>query len=70
MVERQVSQPVILATTAVIGPAQVRARILFTVIYESATAMMTILRGTIVQDTGCSRRLRTSRKASLRSVRP
>lgn len=90
MVERHVSQPVILATMAVIGPAQVLARILwftagrsvspkivglvitsafpasvvilliagtspvalilFAVIYGGANGMMTILRGTIVQD--------------------
>ncbi|TKC91657.1 MFS transporter [Trinickia terrae] len=90
MVERRVSQPVILATMAVIGPAQVLARtlwftagrnvspqivgvtitaafpvsvvilliagtspvalILFAVIYGGANGMMTILRGTIVQD--------------------
>jgi len=89
MVERHVSQPVILATMAVIGPAQVLARILwftvgrnvsprivgltitfafpisvvillvagtspaalilFAVIYGGANGMMTILRGTIVQ---------------------
>lgn len=90
MVERHVSQPVILATMAVIGPAQVLARvllftagrnvspkivgliitsafpasvailliagtspvalILFAIIYGGANGMMTILRGTIVQD--------------------
>ncbi|TDG02443.1 MFS transporter [Paraburkholderia guartelaensis] len=90
MVERHVSQPVILATMAVIGPSQVLARmlwftlgrnvspqivglvittafpvsvvvllvagtspvalILFAVIYGGANGMMTILRGTIVQD--------------------
>lgn len=90
MVERRVSQPSILATMAVIGPAQVLARvlwftvgrnvsskivgliitsafpvsvvillvagtspialILFAVIYGGANGMMTILRGTIVQD--------------------
>jgi predicted MFS family arabinose efflux permease len=90
MVERRVSQPIILATMAVIGPAQVLARvlwftvgrnvsskivglvitsafpasvvillvagsspialILFAVIYGGANGMMTILRGTIVQD--------------------
>ncbi|CAB3796058.1 hypothetical protein LMG28688_04226 [Paraburkholderia caffeinitolerans] len=90
MVERHVSQPIILATMAVIGPAQVLARILwftvgrnvspkivglvitsafpasvvillvagtspvalifFAVIYGGANGMMTILRGTIVQD--------------------
>jgi predicted MFS family arabinose efflux permease len=90
MVERHLSQPVILATMAVIGPAQVLARmlwftvgrnvspktvglvitaafpvsvvilmvagtspvalILFAVIYGGANGMMTILRGTIVQD--------------------
>ncbi|QGZ61091.1 MFS transporter [Paraburkholderia acidisoli] len=90
MVERHVPQPVILATMAVIGPAQVFARvlwftagrnvspkivgliitsafpasvailliagtspvalILFAIIYGGANGMMTILRGTIVQD--------------------
>ncbi|WP_233873064.1 MFS transporter [Paraburkholderia adhaesiva] len=90
MTERHVTQPVILATMAVIGPAQVLARlvwftvarnvspkivgmvittafpvsvvillvagtspillILFAVIYGGANGMMTILRGTIVQD--------------------
>lgn len=90
MIERHVSQPIILATMAVIGPAQVLARILwftvgrnvpltivgliitsafpasvvilliagtspvalilFAIIYGGANGMMTILRGTIVQD--------------------
>lgn len=90
MIERHVSQPVVLATMAVIGPAQVLARtlwfaagrnvshqivgviitsafpvsvvilliagtspvalILFAVIYGGANGMMTILRGTIVQE--------------------